>query len=75
MSRDRRAEHAAEAARRAHGEGFTPEDRILFSLLEGGEAALACARRLAAETALLDQDYLAYWVDELGVQERWRITR
>ena len=50
----------------------TPEDRILRALLSAAPSALAEAARTRDAAALIDHDYLAYWVDEIGLQERWR---
>jgi len=73
MARDPRAEHALEAARRtARSSAPTPEDAILFALLERGDAALEEVKRLAREAALLDHDYLEYWADELRLRRGWR---
>lgn len=65
------AAYEAEAARRAaaNGDAATAEDEILRALRE---ARLAEAARVLARAALVDHDYLAYWVDELGLQARWR---
>jgi hypothetical protein len=63
-----------EGARRtrcANGEE-TAEDRILRLLLADQPEARAEAAHIRARTELIDHDYLAYWVDELGLQERWR---
>jgi len=62
---------AAHRTQRANGEE-TAEDRILRALLEGDSAAREEAARIRARTELVDHDYLAYWVDELELQERWR---
>jgi hypothetical protein len=72
-----RADHAREASRRAADAGgeLTPEDQILHALIAGAPANLADAARLIAATPLLDRDYLEYWADALGLQERWRPLR
>jgi hypothetical protein len=76
MTRDPRVEHAKEASRRAARNGaLTPEDAILLSLLAESAVERAQAARLVASAALLDRDYLEYWVDALGLQERWRPLR
>jgi hypothetical protein len=62
---------AARRTRRANGEK-TAEDRILRALLSSEASALAEAARIRARTESIDHDYLAYWVDELGLQDRWR---
>jgi hypothetical protein len=70
----RRRDWTREAARRtgcANGEQ-TAEDRILRALLANEPAAGGEAARIRARTESIDHDYLAYWVDELGLQERWR---
>ena len=60
-----------QAARRAARNGGvdTREDEIVRALRAG---AVADAARLRASAELLDHDYLAYWVDELALRERWR---
>jgi cob(I)alamin adenosyltransferase len=63
----RQAERRASAASSA-----TAEDEILRALLNGDSESLARAVRIRAGAALLDHDYLAYWVDELGLQTAWR---
>ena len=69
-----RHDYAREAAERAASSGgvLTPEDAILHALLAGAPEQLAEAARILAATPLLDRDYLEYWVDGLGLQERWR---
>jgi len=62
---------AARRTARAGGE-MTAEDLILSALLADEPEARGEAARVRASTALIDHDYLAYWVDELGLQERWR---
>jgi hypothetical protein len=66
-----RVGYQAEAARRAaaNGGAATREDEIVRALRAGD---VARAARLRASAELLDHDYLAYWVDELGLRERWR---
>ena len=61
---------AAQRTQRA-GSEETAEDRILRALLANEPEALGEAVRIRARTELIDHDYLAYWVDELGLQERW----
>ena len=63
-----------QAARRTlrAGNAETAEDAILRLLLASTPAALAHAGHIRANAALLDHDYLAYWVDELELQDRWR---
>ena len=70
----RRSAWQREAERRSAraGGALSHEDAVLRALLEGSDAALANAARLRAAAALIDHDYLAYWVDELGLRERWR---
>jgi hypothetical protein len=59
--------------RSAQADGLaTAEDRILSALLAGAASDLAEAARVRDAAALLDHDYLAYWVDQLGIQARWR---
>ena len=74
MSSDRRREWAQEAARRAAAAGgaATPEDEILRARLTGQPAEHARAARILAGAELIDHDYLAYWVDGLGLREHWR---
>jgi hypothetical protein len=74
VASERHEEWARQAARRAAALGLaaTPEDEIVRALLAGGLADLAHAERIRAGTGLIDHDYLAYWVDELGLQELWR---
>jgi hypothetical protein len=61
---------AARRTRRANGEK-TAEDRILRALVANEPEARDEAARIRASTLLIDHDYLAYWVDELGLQEQW----
>jgi hypothetical protein len=70
----RRDEWLREAARRAAANGGAPtrEDEVLRALDGGEPAPLAEAARALASGALIDRDYLAYWVDELGLQAAWR---
>lgn len=70
MSRD----YAEQAARRAarNGGAPMPEDALLQTLLADGEDAIGDAVRIRTSAPLIDHDYLAYWVDELGLQEKWR---
>lgn len=72
-----RDDYAREAALRSASAGgrLTPEDAILHALLGADPPKLAESARLVAETQLLDRDYLEYWVDELGLRERWRSLR
>jgi hypothetical protein len=74
---DAEARWRSQAARRAAAArgAETTEDVILRALLADSAAGRADAARFLAETALLDRDYLEYWVDELGLQERWRPLR
>ena len=64
----------AQCARRAlkNGGAITAEDALLRVLLAGGAGACAEAARIRAGAALLDHDYIAYWVDALGLQASWR---
>jgi hypothetical protein len=70
----RRADWQAQAARRAASANGaeTAEDSILRALLSREPGALDAAIRIRASAELIDQDYLAYWVDALGLQEQWR---
>jgi hypothetical protein len=62
-----------QAARRALQQGSeTAEDAIVRALLANTPAALVHAAYICASADLLDHDYLAYWVDELELQDRWR---
>jgi hypothetical protein len=63
-----------QAARRTlrAGNAETAEDIILRLLLANTAPALAQASHVRASADLLDHDYLAYWVDELELQDRWR---
>jgi hypothetical protein len=63
--RDVAREFEAQCARRAqrNGGAVTAEDALLRVLLAGGAGAGA---------GLIDHDYIAYWVDALGLQETWR---
>ena len=72
-----RPDYAREAAQRAASSGgaLTAEDAILHALLAGTPEQLAEAARIVTATLLLDRDYLEYWVDALGLQERWRALR
>ena len=74
MSSDRQRQWARQAAQRAAaaGRAATPEDEILRALLAGEPAELARAAQIRAGEELIDHDYLAYWVDELGLREHWR---
>jgi len=69
-----RHDYAEQAARRAarNGGALTPEDALLQALLARGARAIEEAARIRAGAALIDHDYLAYWVDELGLQALWR---
>jgi hypothetical protein len=69
-----RRDYAEQAARRTakNGGALTAEDALLEALLSGSASAIADAARIRAEAALLDHDYLAYWVDALGLSEKWR---
>jgi hypothetical protein len=62
---------AREAERRAAANRGEPtlEDEVLRALREAREADAA---RLLARAELVDRDYLAYWVDELGLGARFR---
>ncbi len=66
--------YEAEAARRAaaNGGAATREDEIVRALRAGDVAGAA---RLRASAELLDHDYLAYWVDELGLCGVGRVLR
>jgi hypothetical protein len=63
-------QQAAERAAAAGGRA-TAEDQVLGALLSGERAQLAAAARTRAGAELIDQDYLAYWVDELGLRVEW----
>ena len=69
-----RLDYAEQSARRAakNGGALTPEDALVQALLARGASAIQDAARIRAHAALIDHDYLAYWVDELGLQEIWR---
>jgi hypothetical protein len=71
---DRQKEWMRQATRRAARAGgrATPEDEILRALLTGQPVELARAARVRARAELIDHDYLAYWVDVLGLEEPWR---
>ncbi len=74
MSSDRQGQWAREAAQRtaAAGRAATPEDEILHALLTGEPAQISRAAQICADAEGIDHDYLAYWVDELGLREHWR---
>ena len=74
VSSDREGQWARQAAQRAAAAGgaATPEDEILRALLTGEPAQLARAAQIRAGAEGIDHDYLAYWVDELGLREHWR---
>jgi len=73
VARDAESRWQHEATRRAAAAGGaeTVEDVILRALLADSPLARGEVSRLVAAAALLDRDYLEYWVDELGLQERW----
>lgn len=46
--------------------------RELGALIAGGGDRFTEAARVRIQTALIDHDYLAYWVDELELRVAWR---
>jgi hypothetical protein len=70
----RRDDWRSEAARRCAANGGAPtrEDEIVAALCDAEPTRLSQAARALASGTLIDRDYLAYWVDELGLQVAFR---
>jgi hypothetical protein len=49
----------------------TAEDEVLGALLSAQPGACAEVARALDAAPFVDQDYLAYWVDALGLQASW----